>query len=47
MTRFGSSRPALIRKAGQKIAWNREMSLPMTWTSAGQNLRNASDSASG
>ena len=26
-----------MRKAGQKIAWKRVMSLPMTWASIGQN----------
>ena len=35
---FGSGSWADIRKAGQKIAWKRVMSFPMTWTSIGQNL---------
>ena len=36
MTRRGSSRPADMRNAGQKMQWNREMSLPITCRSAGQ-----------
>ncbi len=35
---LGSGRSADSRKAGQKMAWKRVMSLPITWASQGQNL---------
>ena len=37
-SRLGGSRPAASRRAGQYTEWNRRMSLPITWRSAGQNL---------
>ena len=36
----GASMPALHSIAGQKIVWNRAMSLPMTWRSAGHHFAN-------
>ena len=33
----GTSSPAAISIAGQMIAWNLRMSLPTSWTVAGQN----------
>ena len=40
----GGSRPAAISIAGQMTAWNRRMSLPTRWTSAGQSRANRSGS---
>ena len=34
---FGRGTPADISMAGQRAQWNRVMSLPITWTSAGQS----------
>ena len=39
-TRRGASRPALHNIAGQKIVWNRAMSLPITFRSAGHHCSN-------
>ena len=36
-TRPGSGSPAAMSIAGQITAWKRVMSLPTTWTSAGQD----------
>ena len=41
----GGSSPADHSIAGQSIAWNRAMSLPMTWRSAGHQWWKASRSS--
>src|SRR5262245_55314331 len=37
---FGSGNPRLISIAGQYTAWNQRISLPIRWTSTGQNVWN-------
>ena len=44
-TRRGASSPALQSIAGQLIVWNRAMSLPITWRSAGHQWAKASGSS--
>ena len=44
-TLAGASSPALHNIAGQKIVWNRAMSLPMTWRSAGHQCSKAAGSS--
>jgi hypothetical protein len=41
----GSASPALMSIAGQITVWNRLMSLPITWRSAGHHFANASGSS--
>ena len=41
----GTSRPAAISSAGQMTAWNRVMSLPITWRSHGHTRSKKASSA--